>query len=66
MEDHRWLERAPTRDGAHAAAEMQLRTLADDVLALRRRGLHDRADVLTRKRDGLARAAYATAIGRLR
>ena len=51
-----------TRAGLHAAAEMQLEALALDVLELRRRGEHGRADALTRKRDALARDAYRRAV----
>jgi hypothetical protein len=39
-----------------------VRALADDVLELRRRGDHDRADRLTQRRDALARDAYRRAI----
>ena len=55
-QDHR--RQHLTRSALRASAELQLRALADDVLDLRRRGEHDRADRLTQRRDALARDAY--------
>ena len=60
-QDHR--PRRLTAQALADAASVQLAALSDDILSLRARGDHDRADRLTQRRDALARDAYRRARG---